>query len=275
MLQNHDQISLFSGRSLCKDGTMRKDKFSGSGKFLLAAMVGLFVFGGPAIALNNFVSDNTPENGYLLCANNKTKIVSYPKKLSCPAGSTPLDLGAVTGVEGPEGPMGPQGYTGPQGPAGPAGASGISNRLTNYYRITNSMDIVADGASYTTWESLRKVIVSTIKPGDLPIGSLYLLDAKVEGLWADNVPDGRLFGCNFQSKSDYDSGKTSRQYGRDTTENGSWTGIYLTVSGYFYNLSAASDPVYLICATGGTVKGIVASIEAQAMDGGSQEMKNS
>jgi hypothetical protein len=251
---------------------MRRIKWSDSGKFFLGGMVALLVFGGPAIALNDYVSDNTPENGYLLCANKKTKAVTFPNKLSCPSGTTALDLGAVTGVEGPEGPMGPQGYSGPQGPAGPAGSS---TKLTNFYRITNGIDIVADGSSYTTWDSLRKVIVSTIKPGDLPIGTLYLLDAKVEGLWADNVPDGRLFGCNFQSKSDYDAGKTSRQYGRDTTENGSWTGIYLTVSGYFYNLSASSDPVHLVCATGGTVKGIVASIEAQAMDGGSQEMKNS
>ncbi len=46
------------------------------------------------MAVNNYVSDNTPKGGFLLCANNKTKAVIFPNKLTCPSGTIPLDLGA-------------------------------------------------------------------------------------------------------------------------------------------------------------------------------------
>ena len=61
---------------------MNRFHFSGAGKFLAGVVVGAVVFSGSAIALNNYVSDNTPENGYLLCANLKTKAVTFPNKLS-------------------------------------------------------------------------------------------------------------------------------------------------------------------------------------------------
>jgi hypothetical protein len=80
---------------------MKHTQFSGAGKFIAGMIVGAVLFSGSAIALNNYVSDNSPENGYLLCANNKTKAVTFPNKLSCPSGTTALDLGAVTGVETP------------------------------------------------------------------------------------------------------------------------------------------------------------------------------
>ena len=67
-------------------------------KFTLFSIVGFALFSGSAIAAQIYLSDNTPEKGYLLCANNKTKVVTYPKKLSCPSGSTALDLGAVSGL---------------------------------------------------------------------------------------------------------------------------------------------------------------------------------
>ena len=53
-------------------------------KLTLFLTVGAALFGGSAIAAQVYLSDNTPEKGYLLCANNKTKAVTYPKKLSCP-----------------------------------------------------------------------------------------------------------------------------------------------------------------------------------------------
>jgi hypothetical protein len=67
-------------------------------KFTLFLIVGFALFSGSAIAAQIYLSDNTPEKGYLLCANNKTKAVTYPKKLSCPSGSTALDLGAISGL---------------------------------------------------------------------------------------------------------------------------------------------------------------------------------
>ena len=66
-------------------------------KLTLFLTVGAALFGGSAIAAQVYLSDNTPEKGYLLCANNKTKAVTYPKKLSCPPGTTALDLGALSG----------------------------------------------------------------------------------------------------------------------------------------------------------------------------------
>ena len=99
---------------------MSRIYLSGTSKFIAGVIVGAVVLSGSAIAVNNYVSDNTPENGYLLCANMKTKAVTFPNKLSCPPGTKSLDMGAVTGVEGPQGPEGPQGFTGAQGPAGGA-----------------------------------------------------------------------------------------------------------------------------------------------------------
>jgi hypothetical protein len=67
-------------------------------KLILFLIVGATLLSGSAIAAQIYLSDNTPEKGYLLCANNKTKAVTYPKKLSCPPGSTALDLGAISGL---------------------------------------------------------------------------------------------------------------------------------------------------------------------------------
>lgn len=67
-------------------------------KLILSLIVGATLVSGSAIAAQIYLSDNTPEKGYLLCANNKTKAVTYPKKLSCPVGSTALDLGAISGL---------------------------------------------------------------------------------------------------------------------------------------------------------------------------------
>ena len=117
-------------------------KISGSGKFVIGLIVGAFFLSGSAIAVNKYVATNSPEKGYLLCANKKTGAVTFPNKLVCPAGTTALDLGAVTGIEGPAGPAGlnganglpglpgingldgANGLTGPQGPAGKDGVNG-------------------------------------------------------------------------------------------------------------------------------------------------------
>ena len=117
-------------------------KISGLGKFLVGLVIGAFFLSGSAIAVNKYVATNSPEKGYLLCANKKTGAVTFPNKLVCPAGTTALDLGAVTGVEGPvglngangapglpglpglNGANGSNGLTGPQGPAGPQGPEG-------------------------------------------------------------------------------------------------------------------------------------------------------
>ena len=103
-------------------------KISGSGKFVIGLIVGAFFLSGSAIAVNKYVATNSPEKGYLLCANKKTGAVTFPNKLVCPAGTTALDLGAVTGIEGP---------------AGPAGLNG-ANGLPSYVAIEPSTTLTAN-----------------------------------------------------------------------------------------------------------------------------------
>ena len=248
-------------------------QFSGTSKFIAGVIAGAVFFSGSAIALNNYVSDNTPENGYLLCANNKTKAVTFPNKLSCPSGTTALDLGAVTGVEGPEGPAGIDGRNGLTGATGPAGidgrngltgATGPAGTAKTYSRVTSPRDIVADG-SYITFASLKKTVIAKISPTDAPIG-FYSLSAYVGGLWADNVSNGALLSCYFQDKKEFDSGSNNRLRGGDSTENGNWTGIKLNPRATIFFFSLTDDPVYLVCAAGGTVKEIDAYLIATSID---------
>jgi len=122
---------------------MRLPAVSGIGKFFSGLVVGIVFFGSSAIAYSNYVSDNTPEGGYLLCANKTTKAVTFPNKLSCPSGTIPLDMGAVLGQEGPAGDDGFDGPPGPQGPAGPKGADGISTKA-----LIDSLGKIVDPAVY-------------------------------------------------------------------------------------------------------------------------------
>jgi hypothetical protein len=114
-------------------------KSLGASKFLAGLIAGAVLFSGSTIALNHYDSDNTPENGYLLCANKKTKIVTFPNKLTCPPGTTPLDMGAATGqvgLPGPQGPKGDAGVTGTQGPVGPQGPKGDTQLLSRPIKST-------------------------------------------------------------------------------------------------------------------------------------------
>jgi len=245
---------------------MRKIRISGTGKFLIGIVIGGFLFSGSAIALNNYVSDNTPENGYLLCANLKTKAVTFPNKLSCPPGTKALDMGAVTGVEGPEGPMGLQGFTGSQGPQGPAGA----NAITKLYSVkVPPRDIVFDGNASSLLNG-KRIVLATIDGTSLPYG-IYTLRADLSGVWSSTANSKNpLVSCYFQDKTDYESAKAgtawgARRYGEDRSEYGNWTGIKLTVDGDTI-FGPASAPIYLVCVTTGSISGLDGSIWAQRLD---------
>jgi hypothetical protein len=86
-------------------------------KFILGIVIGLTLAGGAAFSATIF---NTPATGYLLCVNQKTKVVTYPATQKCPSGSSKLIIGA----QGPEGLQGEPGVQGPEGQAGPAGIEG-------------------------------------------------------------------------------------------------------------------------------------------------------
>jgi hypothetical protein len=62
---------------------------SGYGKFFMGLLVGAMLVGGVAYSTT---VNNTPEGGYLLCANNKTRVVTFPSKLSCPSGTKPIEV---------------------------------------------------------------------------------------------------------------------------------------------------------------------------------------
>ena len=128
---------------------MRRVQFSGSGKFFFGVIVGAILFSSSAIAYNQYAADNTPENGYLLCANLKTKVVTFPNKLSCPSGTKALDMGAAAGIDGPQGPQGPKGETGASGPQGPKGDSLLLSRPIKAATTFNNVGLFASPNRYS------------------------------------------------------------------------------------------------------------------------------
>jgi S1-C subfamily serine protease len=93
-------------------------------RFIVGFVLGSLVFGTAAYSVN---VDNTPERGYLLCYNAKTKAVTFPGKLSCPSGTKSLELGAQgpAGVDGKNGVNGKNGINGLNGKDGSNGG-GVS-----------------------------------------------------------------------------------------------------------------------------------------------------
>ena len=223
-------------------------------KFLAGLVAGAVLFSGSAVAYNSYISDNTPEGGYLLCANTKTKVVTFPNKLSCPAGTTPLDMGAISLVEGGEGPQGPQG---PQGPAGPAGASSTSTLWG--YRI-QTKDVVAPTGSVTKFSELKKVILASISGANLQGGGNYIIRANITGLWGSGAKSNAFIKCYFQSATEYPAG--SNFTGADSTEYSNWSGIDLTVFGEPSDYSLSQSNLYLVCATDGNISGLGGYISA-------------
>jgi hypothetical protein len=237
---------------------------------LVFGMVGALLFAsGTAYGLS---VGNTPDTGYLICVNQKSRTLTYPGKLSCPSGSSSLVLGAQgpAGQDGAEGPMGPIGLSGPRGAQGPEGSS-ISS--VNYYKVLDSQDVVIDGV-ITDAAKAKVFIVGIVKPSDLPLG-YYRLDAHLSGLWSEtvfNLASKPFIKCYFQTKKDYDSGSGRYVYGAGKADYVSWTGITMNVQGYVWFLSANDDPTYLVCNTTAIIKQFGGMIEALSA-GGSIQMK--
>ena len=244
-------------------------------RFIAGFIFASLFFGVSAIAVN---VNNTPEGGYLLCYNKTTKAVTFPGKLKCPKGTSPLEIGAegqpgqdgidgsdgFNGVTGATGATGPQGPQGPMGPVGPAGSSSGS---VNYYKKLTNQDVVVDGV--ITESSKAKVFIAgIIQPSDLPTG-YYRLDAHLSGVWSDtvfNLSSKPFVRCSFQEKEEYDSGSGFSQFGSAKADYVNWTGINLSVQGYAWFLNPTDSPVYLVCRTTAIIKQFGGMIEAFSAD---------
>jgi len=109
---------------------MRRNWFTSNAKFISGLVIGLVLAGGTAYSANLF---NTPEAGYLLCIDKKTKVVTYPATQKCPTGTNRLVLGAkgakgeigLTGEQGLQGIQGIQGLPGLPGKDGKDGINGL------------------------------------------------------------------------------------------------------------------------------------------------------
>lgn len=229
--------------------------------FVVGFVIGAILFSGSAYAVTNYVSDNTPEKGYLLCASKTTKAVTFPNKLTCPSGTIALDMGAATGMDGAAGTDGTNGYNGingSTGPAGPAGPAGLSSEGKLYWGISSSpIDIVADGTINSASTMIKKIMY-TLKATDLP-KSYYKLHGVVNGHWGDSAARGSLLSCYFQSDADYKI-DGSYQWGMASVEKESWNSATLNIFGDWF--PSLDSLMYLVCRTSGTLKGLNVEVEA-------------
>lgn len=196
-------------------------------KFPAGVLVGLLLFSGSAMAFNNYVSDNTPANGYLLCANNKTKVVTFPNKSTCPVGTKALDLGAVTGVEGPE------------GPAGPSGKPGSDATLLSGYVVTLArQDVIASVTS-----KANRVLITKSK---LPVGH-YNLSGEIAMQFQSTNQQVVLCKVDTSGNSSAYSAFPSHELAN------TWTGYNLQVMG-LVSIASENDSVGISCDFTGNTK---------------------
>ena len=194
---------------------------------------------------------NTPDTGYLLCANQKTRALTYPAKLSCPSGTSSLALGAQ-GPAGQDGLDGAQGIMGPQGPQGPQGPSGNSGNIM--WKSISSQDVVVNG-TITTGSQLKTFTMVAIPGSSLPGAGAYLFSANLSGIWADSsFGQTPLLSCSWKTDADI-SNKTARWGGVDV-EKGTWTGISFNVLGDAYFVGNATEHMSLVCGASGSISGL-------------------
>jgi hypothetical protein len=232
----------------------RKYSLTISRNHLVVSLVGLLLFvSGTAYGIS---VGNTPDTGYLLCANQKTRALTYPGKLSCPTGTSPLALGAQgpAGQDGADGAQGPQGLQGPQGPQGP---QGLSDSQQTWFWNIQPRDIVAPTAA-TNFAGLKKTIVADISKKNLTGSNWFSLRAVLQGIWADTSRPNAYVQCYFQDASAYPSGAI--YYGSGSATNNTWTGINMVVYGDTSDYGLSQSDLYLVCATDGTISGLSGNI---------------
>jgi len=102
--------------------------------------MGIILPGGVAYSANHL---NTPEAGYLLCVDKKTKTVRYPATQKCPSGASSLIVGAQ-GIQGLKGDSGIQGVIGPIGPQGIQGPQASMRAVTLNYVVRLPITFIDD-----------------------------------------------------------------------------------------------------------------------------------
>jgi hypothetical protein len=203
---------------------MKGNRVMSSLKFPAGVLVGILMFSGSAMAFNNYVSDNTPANGYLLCANKKTKVVTFPNKSTCPAGTKALDLGAVTGVEGPEGPAGPPGSD--------------ATLLSGYVVTLASQDVIASVTS-----KVERVLISKSK---LRVGH-YNLTGEIAMQFQSTNQQVVLCKVDTSGNSSSYSAFPSHELAN------TWTGYNLQVMG-LVTIASENDSLEISCNFTGNTK---------------------
>lgn len=242
-------------------------------RFIAGFIFASLFFGVSAIAVN---VNNTPEGGYLLCYNTSTKAVTFPGKLKCPKGTSPLELGAegqpgqdgVDGSDGFNGATGATGATGPQGPQGPTGPRGPSGATTVLWQSFKDVDIVAEG-NITSGSQMVKKILMTLDPKVLPLGYNKIV-AHLNGGWADSASNGDVVDCFFQDDSDYQKNTGETRWGATMDSYADWNYFNFSVFGDILVTSTSAGKLHLICRTSGTIRGLNGMVEIYNYPGTSQ-----
>jgi hypothetical protein len=203
---------------------MKNHWMRSTGKFLAGILVGGVLFSGSALAYNNYSSDNTPDGGYLLCANTKTKAVTFPNKLNCPTGFIALDLGAVEGVEGAQGPQGDPGKD--------------ATQAAGYLVTLKAQDVIASVASKSEKTLISK---SGFKPG------YYNLMSEISMVFQTTYMQVVLCSVKTTGNSFSYSGFPSHELAN------TWTGHMSQLMGVVY-VASSSDSIAISCSFSGNTK---------------------
>jgi hypothetical protein len=228
-------------------------------RFIAGFVLGSLVFGTAAYSVN---VDNSPEGGYLLCYNNKTKAVTFPGKLTCPSGTKPLELGAqgspgidgsdgsdgynglpgIQGIKGDTGAQGIKGDTGAQGIKGDTGAQGATgsagkdgNGLPGYLVSLKKQDVIASVASKS-----KRVLISKsgFKSG------YYTLTSEVQMLFQNSTQQVVLCLAETTGNSRVYSAFPSHEVAN------TWTGHTAQLTGLLY-VSSPQDLISISCSFSG------------------------
>lgn len=218
--------------------------------FIAGLTLGFLLVGTAAYSFN---VDNTPTGGYLLCANKKTKVVTFPNKLSCPSGNTELSMG-ISGLDGADGADGMDGSDGAPGTPGKTTPSTLWG-----YRLP-SKDVVVPSTTVTKYADLKKVVLASINKSNLFGEENYILRAHVTGNWGSGAKSNAFIRCYFQAVKDFPDGGSV--YGNADDEQKSWTSISLTVFGETSDYSLAQGDIYLVCATDSNISGLSGYLSA-------------